>query len=167
MNVQDNVETEEKDGYGAVQLDPTADTFLGCLAMTNNTAELSAVPHIMAAILTWRTRNTAPNGLQLQQSDEIGVIMVYDSQYTKDQCTAPRPPGHARHVKNATVIAVCRRLVQAVTDRNVVTRWVKVKGHSGHDGNNAADDRATWAQNGGSKNESNINNVMAYLRQQG
>ena len=70
-------------------------------------------------------------------------------------------------MKNATVIAVCRRLIQAVTDRRVEMRWVKVKGHSGHEGNNAADDRATWAQNGGSQNESNINNVMAYLRQQG
>ena len=70
-------------------------------------------------------------------------------------------------MKNATVIAVCRRLIQAVTDRRVAMRWVKVKGHSGHEGNNAADDRATWAQNGGSQNESNINNVMAYLRQQG
>ena len=121
----------------------------------------------MAAILTWRTRNTAPNGLRLQPSEEVGVIMVYDSQYTKDQCTAPRPLGRARHMKNATVIAVCRRLIQAVTDRRVAMRWVKVKGHSGHEGNNAADDRATWAQNGGSQNESNINNVMAYLRQQG
>ena len=67
----------------------------------------------------WRTRNTAPNGLQLQQSGEVGVIMVYDSQYTKDQCTAPRPPGHARHVKNVTVIAVCRRLVQALFGNRV------------------------------------------------
>ena len=93
--------------------------------------------------------------------------MVYDSQYTCDQCTAPRPPGHARHVKNATVIAVCRRMLQAVTDRQIVTRWVKVKGHSEHEGNDAADKRATWAQNGGAKNESNINDIMAYLRQQG
>ena len=108
-----------------------------------------------------------PNGLQLRAGDENGVVMVYDSQYTCDQCTAPRPPGHARRVKNATVIAVCRRMLQAVTDRQVVTRWVKVKGHSGHEGNNAADDRATWAQNGGAKNESNISNIMAYLRQQG
>ena len=166
-NAQSGAEIEVRDGYGPVQLDPEADTFLGCLAMSNNTAELSAVPHIMAAILTWRTRNTAPNGLQLQTGDEIGALMVYDSQYTCDQCTAPRPPGHARHVKNATVIAVCRRMLQAVTDRQVVTRWVKVKGHSEHEGNDAADERATWAQNGGAKNESNINDIMAYLRQQG
>ena len=105
--------------------------------------------------------------LQLRTGDEIGALMVYDSQYTCDQCTAPRPPGHARHVKNATVIAVCRRMLQAVTDRQVVTRWVKVKGHSGHEGNEAADTRATWAQNGGTKGESNISNLMAYLRQHG
>ena len=36
-----------------------------------------------------------------------------------------------------------------------------------HEGNDAADERATWAQNGGAKNESNINDIMAYLRQQG
>ena len=99
--------------------------------------------------------------------DETGALMVYDSQYTCDQCTAPRPPGRARHIKNATVIAVCRRMLQAVTDRQVVTRWIKVKGHSEHEGNDAADERATWAQNGGAKNESNINGIMAYLRQQG
>jgi ribonuclease HI len=143
------------------------DTFLGCLTLSNNTAELSAVPHIMAAVLTWRTRNIAPHGLQLRTSEEIGVLMVYDSQYTKDQCTAPRATGHARHMKNATAIAVCRRMIQAVTDRRVITRWVKVKGHSEHEGNDAADQRATWAQNGGSKNESDINSIMAYLRQQG
>ena len=158
---------EVRDGYGPVQLDPEEDTYLGCLTKSNNTAELSAVPHIMAAVLTWRTRNTAPHGLQLQPSAEVGVIMVYDSQYTKDQCTAPRPSERARHLKNVTVIAVCKRLIQAVTERRVVVRWVKVKGHSGHEGNNAADERATWAQNGGSQNESDINSVMAYLRQQG
>ena len=93
--------------------------------------------------------------------------MVYDSQYTKDQCTAPAPPGRARQVKNATTIAVCRRLIQAATDRQTAIHWVKVKGHSGHDGNDAADTRAGWAQNGGTKDESNINNIMAYIRQQG
>ena len=46
-------------------------------------------------------------------------------------------------------------------------RWVKVKGHSDHEGNDAADTRANWAQSGGSKGESNISNLMAYLRQRG
>ena len=75
--------------------------------------------------------------------------------------------GHARRVKNATVIAVCRRLMQAAMDRQVTLHWVKVKGHSGHAGNDAADQRANWAQNGGARNESNINDLMAYIRQHG
>ena len=60
-----------------------------------------------------------------------------------------------------------RRLLQAVIERNTDVRWVKVKGHSDHEGNEAADTRATWAQNGGAKGESNISNLMAYLRQRG
>ena len=125
------------------------------------------MPHILAHVINWRHRNVGTTGLRLCATDRVGVIMVYDSQYTKDQCTAPVPPGRARRVKNATVIAVCRRLVQAATDRRVALRWVKVKGHSDHAGNDAADQRATWAQNGGARNESNINDLMAYIRQHG
>ena len=33
------------------------------------------------------------------------------------------------------------------------TKWVKVKGHSGDEGNDVADQRANWAQNGGAQNE--------------
>ena len=65
------------------------------------------------------------------------------------------------------MIAVCRRLLQAVIERNTDVRWVKVKGHSDHEGNDAADTRANWAQNGGAHNESNINDLMAYIRQTG
>ena len=108
-------------------------------------------------------RNTAPQGVQLRVAEKVGVVMVYDSQYTKDQCTAPRPPGRARRVKNATAIAVCRRLIQAAMDRMVLLRWVKVKGHSDHAGNDAADTRANWAQNGGAKNETDISSLMAYM----
>ena len=93
--------------------------------------------------------------------------MVYDSKYTKDQCTAAKAPVLARQIKNATAIATCRRLLQAATDRNVIVRWVKVKGHSGDEGNDAADKRANWAQNGGAKNERDINSVMAYIREHG
>ena len=57
--------------------------------------------------------------------------------------------------------------MQAATDRRTLIRWVKVKGHSDHEGNDAADQRANWAQNGGARNESDINNLMAYIRQHG
>ena len=116
----------------------------------------------MTLMLQWR-RGAGRRHWGMRRAETLGVIMVYDSQYTCDQCTAPRPPGHARRVKNATVIAVCRRMLQAVTDRRVVTRWVKVKGHSGHEGNNAADDVATWGQNGGSKNVENMTECMDWL----
>ena len=33
--------------------------------------------------------------------------------------------------------------------------------------NLVGDGKAGWAQNGGTKDESNINNIMAYIRQQG
>ena len=64
------------------------------------------------------------------------------------------PPGHT--CVNCTSV-----------DSDHATQVRHNKGHSEHEGNNVADDRATWAQNGGSKNESDINSVMAYLRQQG
>ena len=51
--------------------------------------------------------------------------------------------------------------------KQFVVQWVKVKGHSDHEGNDAADTRANWAQNGGAKNETDINNLMAYIRQHG
>ena len=95
------------------------------------------------------------------------MVMVYDSQYTKDQCTACRPARSAHVVKNATTIAVCRRLIQAAADRHTRIKWVKVKGHSEHEGNDSADTCATWAQNGGSKGEQNIENMMGYIREHG
>jgi ribonuclease HI len=40
--------------YGPVQLDMDAYSYLGCVTLSNNTAELSAVPHAMAFVLNWR-----------------------------------------------------------------------------------------------------------------
>jgi hypothetical protein len=55
----------------------------------------------------------------------------YDSQYTKDQCTAQAQRSNARAPKNATVVAVCRRLIRAAEEMRTELHWVKVKGHSG------------------------------------
>ena len=57
--------------------------------------------------------------------------------------------------------------MQAAMGRQVAFKWVKVKGHSDHEGNDMADKRAKWGQNSGAKNESDINNFMAYIQQQG
>ena len=59
---------------------------------------------------------------------------------------------------------VCRRLVQAAQENQLIVRWVKVKGHSEEEGNDAADQAANWAQNGGSKGEQDIETIMDYLR---
>ena len=77
-------------------------------------------------------------------------------------------PTKSRHwpapTTNATVVKVCRRLVQATAERRFEIRWVKVKGHSGDEGNNAADVAAGWAQNGGTKGEKDIEGLMQRLR---
>ena len=62
---------------------------------------------------------------------------------------------------------VCRRLLQVVVDRHTRTKWVKVKGHSEHEGNDRADDCATWGQNGGAKGEQDMESMMGYIREHG
>ena len=95
------------------------------------------------------------------------MVMVYDSQYTCDACVTRRNRSKAREPKNETAIAVCRRMVQAATDRNALIVWVKVKGHSGDEGNDAADKRANWAQNGGVEHEQDVTRMMDYIREYG
>ena len=99
----------------------------------------------------------------LREAETLGVIMAYDSQYTKDQCIAQAQRSNARAPKNATVIAVCRRLIRAAEAAGTELHWVKVKGHSGDEGNDAADTRANWAQNGGAKNEQDVHVAMTSL----
>eukprot|EP01052_Picozoa_sp_SAG31_P034390 SAG31_NODE_4012_length_3665_cov_74.538138_2_plen_306_part_00 len=54
--------------------------------------------------------------------------MAYDSQYTKDECTAgPHAP---LPDNNATAISLCRRLLRDAQDCGVNVIWVKVRGHS-------------------------------------
>eukprot|EP01046_Picozoa_sp_COSAG06_P032145 COSAG06_NODE_3190_length_5707_cov_57.591655_6_plen_207_part_00 len=156
---KDEVIVEEK-AYGPVQLDMDAYMYIGCVVRSNNTAELSAVPHAMAFVLNWRrVAGRRQHGLRV--ADMLGVVMVYDSQYTKDACTAP---AHVpTPVKNRTAIVVCQRMLRAAADKRVLVRWVKVKGHSNEEGNDMADKLAD-AQKGGAQNEQDIAMIMDGLK---
>ena len=46
---------------------------------------------------------------------------------------------------------------------HIRVHWVKVRGHSNHQGNDAADKAATWGQNGGSRNVENTQECMEWL----
>eukprot|EP01043_Picozoa_sp_COSAG02_P002940 COSAG02_NODE_69_length_42323_cov_23.507850_27_plen_139_part_00 len=126
--------------------------------------ELSAVPHAMTLLMKWK-RGVGRSRWGMRGTETLGAIMVYDSQYTKDTCTAPE------HVPvpctNHTVIVVCRRLIKAARDRRVQISWVKVKGHSKEEGNDAADKLAGYAQNGGAKNAQDVAMMMDLLRNDG
>ena len=93
------------------------------------------------------------------------VAMVYDSQYTKDACTAA--PHMPVPDKNGTAIRVCRRLLRAAADRRLMVSWVKVKGHSGETGNNMADSCAGFAQKGKTLNEQDVEQMLDYIREYG
>ena len=158
-----SVVLQTEKAYGPVQLDMDAHSYLGCVVLSNNTAELSAVPHAMAFVLNWR-RVVGRRQYGLRVADMLGVIMVYDSQYTKDACTAP--PHVPKPVKNRTAIVVCQRTLQAAADKRVLVqcKWVKVKGHSNEEGNDMADKLADYAQKGGAQNEQDIAMMMAGLQ---
>ena len=63
--------------YGPVQLDMSQNDFIGCIDKTNNTGELSAVPHAIYRVYRWRQHNK--KRLNLRHKDWTHVVMVYDS----------------------------------------------------------------------------------------
>ena len=59
---------------------------------SNNTAELSAVPHAMIDYIQWRRRSNRRgiDGIEVRTTELVGMVMVYDSQYTCDACVTRR-----------------------------------------------------------------------------
>ena len=101
-----------------------------CVALSNNSAELSAIPQILVRILMWRKRRLdelqqmAEEGRAAGLHDEAGaieaiedherpttVVLVHDSQYTRDMCDVG--DGSPQSRENTTVVALCRRLCYA------------------------------------------------------
>lgn len=145
--------------YGPVQLDMTREDFIGCIDRTNNTGELSAVPHAIYRVYRWRQKSKRQ--LNLRPQDKIHVIMVYDSMCARINCEAkeadPLPD------RNTTVVRMIRRLITEVSKYHIRIHWVKVRGHSNQEGNDKADKAATWGQNGGGKNVENMVECMEWL----
>ena len=156
--------------HGPVQLDDRANDFSGCVRLSNNTAELSAVPQILAHFLMWKLRNPV-------EGWRAHIVLVYDSQLTKDACDVPTDRRHIPPKSNETVAMLSRRLLQAVEDSGSAVTWVKTRGHAdkyigqadvsaaAHHavlGNQAADNAATAGQRGKRKG---VMNLEQYLRQ--
>ena len=159
VTADDNMTATEVKAYGTVQLDENAPDFIGCIDKTNNTGELSAVPHAIYRVYRWRQHNRA--GLNLRRKDWVHVIMVYDSECARvnSDAAVTDPLPH----KNTTVTRMIRRLIAEMPKFHIRIHWVKVRGHSDQHGNDKADEAATWGQNGGGRNVENMRECMEWL----
>ena len=149
-----------RQAYGPVQLEADKSDSCGCIKRSNNTAELSAVPQILVDAITWKVRAEASGKVATGQW--ITVVLVYDSKYVRDQCDVHE--AETLPDKNSTVIKLCRRLLTAAGEHCIRVQWVKVKGHGGDKGNDAADNTATWAQAGGYQNVQNIKRAVECMK---
>ena len=75
-----------------------------------------------------------------------------------------RAQGRGATGKNNTAIKLCRRLLTAAKEHCIRVHWVKVKGHGGDKGNDAADTTATWAQAGGYQNVQNVKRMIECMQ---
>jgi ribonuclease HI len=110
-------------GHGPVPTDPADPAFIGARFSSNNTAELTGI----AEALIWVLR-TAPTA---------GTIHIkYDSQYAAriSKCT-----WHSK--SNKPLAATCRKLVSMAHEIYDLT-WEWVKGHTGDEMNEKADEAA-------------------------
>ena len=140
--------------HGPVIIDTAAAAFSGCIARTNNTAELSAVPQMLARACRYQRdkRDSARRGRQ-PPPPPLTLIFCYDSQYTHDTGVADAASPLPR--RNCTIVALCRRLLADAAQLGIAVAWVKVRGHSTANpadmtvvGNNRADKAADRGQEG-------------------
>ena len=68
-----------RQAYGPVQLEAAKSDFCGCIKRSNNTAELSAVPHILVDAITWKIRAEASG--KLAPGQWTILVLVYDAKY--------------------------------------------------------------------------------------
>ena len=80
-----------------------------------NAAPTAAVPHAMIDYIQWRRRSNrrGVDGIEVRTTELVGMVMVYDSQYTCDACVTRRNRSKAREPKNET--AICTAAVAATT----------------------------------------------------
>ena len=85
-----------------MQLDPEDNTFCGCIQLSNNIAELSAVPHVMTDAICWRRENSDRRGIRLAPHSLLIAVNV-----------------------SAVSQVVCARRAQCL-GRRVLVHWVLV-----------------------------------------
>ena len=141
--------------HGPVTTDPADHDYVGCTVYTNNTGEMSAIPHVMAYVIEkvkeqrtqqeeeWKARKL------MTTRHAYTVILVYDSQYVRDMCDVA--DAHPLPATNRTVVAVARQMIRAAKQQGIRVRWVKVRGHSGDRGNDKADEAATIGMKNGTR----------------
>ena len=78
---------------------------------------------MMAREMLWKERHP-------REAHRAHLIMVYDSQLTRDACDVPESRRHIPPKTNETVIVLSRRLLQAITDGGSIVEWVKTRGHA-------------------------------------
>ena len=117
----------------------------------------------------WKERNP-------REAHRAHLIMVYDSQLTRDACCVPDNRRHVPPAANETVTMLSRRLLQAIAEGGSTVTWVKTRGHADKYvsrgevseaafdtvlGNQAADAEATAGQRGHRKG---VINLVAFMQ---